>query len=452
VSESLQQIFDRAAVGIAQMTTSGRYLLVNDRYCEMLGRTRQELLTLGMQDITHPDHLPTTLDAFINAIETGASLLINQQCVRGDGTPVWVRNSVSIGRDDRGTAAYVVTFAQQIEQASLSQPVLHEPRDDVRLLLDSAADGFYCVDINGLTTICNAAFLRMLGFKREEDVIGKDVHDVIHHTRPDGSPYAREDGPIHKVMQSGRHVHVTDEFFFRLDGTSFPVEYWVRPIVRNGEIEGAACTFVDLTERKQMEARQQMLNHELAHRVKNTLAMVQAIVSQTLRNSPTPGEAVQSIDRRLVALGNAHVLLTRTRWGNASMMDVVEGALAAHRSDSHQVEITGPRIELGAKAALAVTMALHELCTNAAKYGALSNDRGTVEVEWTVTGGASDSVLHLSWKERGGPPVTPPTRKGFGSRLIGQLIGSDLNARTSIDFAPAGVHWSLQAPLEALRQ
>ena len=451
MGERLQEIFDRAAIGIAQMDTSGRYLLVNDRYCDMLGRTRAQLLALGIQDVTHPDNLPGVLDAFIHALETGAALAIDQRCIRGDGASIWIGNNVSVAKDAQGNPQYVVAFSRDITARKQNDQIMNQAQADLRLLLDSAADGFYCIDRNGLTTLCNAAFLRMLGFQREQDVIGKDLHEVIHHSRPDGSHYPKDECPIYKVTQSGRHVHISDEFFFRVNGTSFPVEYWARPIISEGEIRGAVCTFVDLTERKQMEAQQQVLNRELVHRVKNTLAIVQSIVSQTLRGAATPRDAIESIDQRLTALTNAHVILMGAPLGNAAIMEVIESAVALHRSEAARIQISGPRIDLGSKAALSITMALHELCTNATKYGALSSDAGTVRVEWSVTGGAADSSFQLNWKEQGGPPVTPPERRGFGSRLVSDAIGPGLQGRAVLAFETDGVRWTLETPLAALK-
>lgn len=434
------------------MDTSGRYRRANDCYCAMLGRSRQELLNARVQDFTHPDDLPASLDAFIRVIETGTPLVIEQRYLRPDGLLVRLSNSVSVGRDAQSKSQYVLAVAHDITNRTKSERTLNQAETDLRLLLDCAADGLYVMQPDGAVTLCNAAFRRMLGFEREEDALGRDLHDEIHHSHADGSRYPKEECPIYQAARSGTPAHVADEVFFRRDGTSFPVEYWVRPIFREGEIRGAVCTFVDLTERKQAEARQQLLNHELAHRVKNTLAMVQAIVGQTLRNAASPRDAIQSVNERLVALGNAHTILTRTRWGNASIMEVVEGAIAVHRSKSGRIQINGPRIDLGAKAALTITLALHELCTNAAKYGALSNDSGTVSLDWSVTGGAADASFRLSWKERGGPPVTPPSRKGFGSRLIAEAIGSDLRGEAKLMFEPDGVVWTLQAALTSIKQ
>jgi PAS domain S-box-containing protein len=450
--EPLERILERAALGIAQMDTSGRYLLVNDRYCELLGRSRAQLLDTTLRDVTHPADVAASLDAFIRAMESGAAAVIDQRCVRGDGSSVWIGNSVSVGRDAQGNPQYVLAIAQDITERKETERALSRAQADLRLLLDSAAEGFYCIDREGATTLCNAAFLRMLGLAREEDAIGRDLHPVIHRARADGSPFPKEESPILKAAQYGAHAHVTGAVMFRVDGTSFPVDYWVRPIVRDAEIQGAVCTIADASGRKQADALQELLNHELAHRVKNTLAIVQAIVGQTLREAATPRDAMQAVNSRLIALGNAHSVLTRSRWGNAALVDVIEGAIATHRSAPPRIHVSGPRVELGAKSALAITLALHELCTNAAKYGALSNDSGSASIEWSVAGGAADARFRLSWQERGGPPVAEPTRKGFGSRVISEPFGADFDGAARLAFDPRGVVWTLEAPLTELKK
>jgi PAS domain S-box-containing protein len=450
-SEPLDEIFAQAGLGLAQLETTGRYTMVNDGYCRIVGRTRDELLALQLQDVTHPDDLPASLDAFIRVIETGATRVIDQRYLSGDGRPVRTRNTVSPVYDAHGNPQYVLVLTHETDDSRISEQPQTEAHLDLRVLIDAAADGFCCVDSEGKTTLSNAAFLRMLGFEREEDVLGKGLQDVVRHARPDGTPYTEAESPIYKAARSGTPAHVIDEIVFRADGTSFPAEYWVRPILREGQIRGAVCTFIDLSERKKAEARQELLNRELSHRVKNTLAMVQAIVGQTLRTTTTPQQAMQSINGRLSALSEAHTVLLRTRWGNASITDVVEGAVAVHRADPRRIQIDGTRLEVGSKTALALTLALHELCTNAAKYGALSNDSGTVTIQWSVTGGAADAHFHLTWTESGGPPVNQPTRKGFGSRLIADRFGSDFGGEAELRFNPDGVVWTLDVTLAAMR-
>ena len=451
--QRLHEMFERAGVGIAQTDVDGHYLLVNGRYCDLVGRRREELLAGRIQDFVHAEDLPASLDAFIRAIETGQPAVIEQRQLRGDGSALWVSNHVSVGRrnGDAGPS-YLLVLAHDISVRKEAERTLVRAQSELRVLLDAAADGFFCVDRESKITICNAAFLRMLGFEREEDVLGRDPHDLLHRTGTAEHSHPEHDCPVRKVARNGTHAHVADEYFLRHDGKLLPVEYRVRPIVRGGRIRGAVCTFADATERRQSEARQQLMNREMAHRVKNTLAMVQAIVGQTLRRSREPKEAVRHINQRLAALGHAHTALTRTRWGNASIMEVIEGAISVHATEAHRVHLKGPKMDLGAKAVLAITMALHELCTNAAKYGALSSDGGTVAVDWSVSGGAADARFRLSWTERGGPVVSPPQHAGFGTRLIADSVGADLKGEAKLTYDPAGVSWSLEAPLTTITQ
>lgn len=447
------ELLDRTGVGIAQMDADGRYLLVNDRYCDLLGRARDELIGKRIHDFLHPDDLAPSLDGFIRALETGVPALIEHRHVRRDGAAAWVSNNVSVGRPNgHGAPQYVMVLAHDISVRKQAERTLVRAQSDLRLLLDTAADGFCTVDREGHMALCNAAFVRMLGYEREEDVLGRDLHELLHAPVPPEQSHAAAECPVLRVARNGNHAHVADESFMRGDGKVLPVEYWVRPIVRDGQIRGAVCTFVDATERRQAEARQQLMNREMAHRVKNTLAMVQAIVGQTLRKSPDPKRAVDAINKRLAALGHAHTALTRTRWGNASIMEVIEGAIAVHASEARRIRLDGPKMDLGAKAVLTITMALHELCTNAAKYGALASEQGTVDIAWSVTGGAAGARFRLSWTETGGPPVSPPAHKGFGSRLISESVGTDLKGEARLAFEPGGVVWTLDAPLTAVAQ
>jgi len=447
----LPRLLERAGVAIARIDTTGRYVLVNNRYCELLGRPRDALLGARIQDFINSEDLPVALDAFIGVFESGAPAVIEQRHVRGDGREIWMSNALSTGHDDAGEQ-YVLVLAQDVSARKEKEQALVRAQADLRMLLDAAPEGFYCVDRDGRATLCNNGFLRMLGYEREQDVLGKDIHDLIHRSLPEGFAHSRDDCPVLRTARNGTHAHVTDEHYLRRDGRGLPVEYWARPIVRNGQIQGAVCTFVDATGHHDSQARQQLMNREMAHRMKNTLAMVQAIVSQTLRRARSNQEAIQSINQRLSALGHAHTALTRTRWGNASIIEVIEGATAAHRADPARIRTEGPKMDLGAKAVLAITLALHELSTNAAKYGALSSDRGTVTIRWSLTGGAADSRFHLRWIERGGPPVQPPQQRGFGSRLVADSVGADLKGEAKLAFEPEGVTWTLDAPASAVLQ
>jgi two-component sensor histidine kinase len=197
----------------------------------------------------------------------------------------------------------------------------------------------------------------------------------------------------------------------------------------------------DLTERKQAEDLQRLLLNELNHRVKNTLATIQAITWQTLRAAHDLPSAAEALDRRIRSMAQAHDLLTLRAWTGANLTDVVMRALDAFTPA--QVKISGAAIEVSPKHALALSLAMHELATNATKYGALSQPEGRVSVQWDV----QEGMLHLNWEESGGPPVAPPTQKGFGSRLLEELVIHDLGGNTKFDYDVAGLRCNIVAKL-----
>jgi len=322
----------------------------------------------------------------------------------------------------------------------------------LKLFLDTAHGGFYTVASDGTTLVCNKGFLTMLGFAHEQDVVGRKLHDVIHCKHPDGSRYDVHDCPIYNCASQGTPAHIENEFFYHLDGTPIPVEYWVHPILSDGKPNGAVCTFVDTSEKRRALELQETLSHELAHRVKNTLAMVQAIVHQSLRSTENVDVARNAISERLQALGSAHDLLTSTSWLNAPMSLLIENAIAPHLGLTQRIRRSGPEIDVAARVALALAMALHELALNATKYGALSNESGTVDLTWSVTGECPAAQFHMLWREVGGPLVSSPVQKGFGSRLIGRKFGADFGGKAELRYAATGVEWQLDAPLEGIKQ
>jgi two-component system CheB/CheR fusion protein len=195
------------------------------------------------------------------------------------------------------------------------------------------------------------------------------------------------------------------------------------------------CFTTDITDRKKAEETQSLLIGELAHRVKNTLASVQALAKQTLHTATETEK--KAFLARLHALGAAHDVLTRDGWQRASVHEIIERALEPFAAE--RITAEGPYASLDSSRAMMLTMAMHELATNAAKYGALSSETGRIDISWAVhETGDGDRLVHLCWQERGGPPVATPTAKGFGSRLLQNSFES---SRT--DYAPEGVTCTL---------
>jgi two-component sensor histidine kinase len=226
----------------------------------------------------------------------------------------------------------------------------------------------------------------------------------------------------------------------------------LRELLTQAEIDAArllAQAGIDATENEAAKRLQRLLLEELHHRVKNTLATVIAITSQSLRTAETLEQGRLAVESRLVALGRAHDLLLQANWASAKLTDVIHAAIQPFDSDDVQrFAVHDTEIEVGPSAVLPLTMSLNELCTNAVKYGALSNTTGRVEITSAVDEGAQR--LKLTWTESGGPPVQEPTRRSFGTRLIGRLA-DQLQGEARLRYEPAGVVYELDIPLMALR-
>jgi two-component sensor histidine kinase len=202
---------------------------------------------------------------------------------------------------------------------------------------------------------------------------------------------------------------------------------------------------IEIEQRRKAEDAKELLLNEIKHRVKNTLGTVQAMATQTFRDAPDSER--QSFGARIQALAEAHDVLTQRGWQSAALVDTAERSLRPFMDGREKrIAFAGPAAELRPNTALLVSMLLHELGTNAVKYGALSNLTGSVYLAWCVEQKKDGAVLRLEWKEAGGPPVSAPTRKGFGSRLIERALRGE-NGSAEICYDPAGLHCSMTIPL-----
>lgn len=404
----------------------------------------------------HPDDWDR-VQAFIEkALRDGGAYRAEYRVRHKDGGYRWVEASGHCEHDSEGRAIRFPGVLLDIEQRRRIESDLKRREADLALLLDATADGFYAVDKDGKTTRCNAAFLRMLGFDSEEDVIGKQLHEIIHHTHADGSHYPREDCPIYHVAATGEMAHVDDEVFFRTDGTPFPVEYWVRPVIWQGELQGAVCNILDISERKRAEDAQQLLLRELNHRVKNLFSITAGMIKMTARHADSVEEMSSSLTGRLMALANAHELISssmtsrQTHEPPSSLERLIEVVMEPHvKGRTGGLEVAGPPVELGPTSSTSFALILHELATNAAKYGALSTTAGKLSVNWDLV----EDKLILNWKETGGPETAgPPSKNGFGTQLARLSATGQLGGGIEYAWHPDGVEIQLTAERDRLKQ
>jgi two-component sensor histidine kinase len=228
------------------------------------------------------------------------------------------------------------------------------------------------------------------------------------------------------------------------------LDFVYAPIVEaSGEVSGIFVEGFDITDHMRAEEHLRLINDELQHRVKNTLTVVSAIASQTLRGTGNDS-ALKKFQGRLAAFANAHDSLTNANWVAASVQEVVEGALAPHQTGPGQFSLSGGDIIVGAKQALSLALAVHELATNAIKYGALTSDQGRVEISWNESLEQDMPAFRFLWQEIGGPAVEKPSKRGFGSQLIERVLTADFG-KVEVSYEPTGLICRLTAPMDQIR-
>lgn len=294
-------------------------------------------------------------------------------------------------------------------------------------------------------SIHNDAFLPILGNKAP--AIGRPFHEVWseawHRIEPlvtrayAGEPIFVEDYPL-VIERGGR----PEQCYFT---------FCYSPIRDDdGRVAGMLDTVIETTPKVQAQQQEKLINAELAHRIQNTLAIVNSICDQTFRTANSLDEARITFARRIKALGQAHMVLTQSSWISAPMAAIIEGALIPHSMAPGEICSQGPSVNLSARQALSLSMAIHELATNSLKYGALSAAGGEVSVRWALEPLDGDKCLRLCWLESGGPRVCPPERRGFGSQLIEHVLAEDFGGKVSICYAPEGLRFELATKLSNL--
>ena len=276
-------------------------------------------------------------------------------------------------------------------------------------------------------------------FNITDSDVGRAITDFTHQMvyegiERDGQQVLHDLVPVETVVESKR-------------GRSYMMR--VRPYrTIENRIEGIVVTFVDISARLVTERQLKLMVDELNHRVKNTLSIVQAIAHQTFKHGNLEHSARRAFEGRLAALAQAHNLLTLTHWEHAAMRDITTSIAMGCGAGLDRFTLDGPDIDLQAGQAVSIAMALHELCTNAVKYGALSIDAGRVLLQWRVLG-ESEPRLRIEWHELNGPPVHPPTHRGFGSLMVEQALADGIRGTAIIEFRPEGVTCSIEGPLNA---
>jgi PAS domain S-box-containing protein len=289
----------------------------------------------------------------------------------------------------------------------------------------------------------NDAFLSLSGYDRKE-VLGHSFNFMMARGT-DPKSLAQVQAAFKGSTEWGSEIR-----YRRKDGSMFWAAIFISPVRdEHGDIVQHFASFVDLTSQKKEQAQATMMINELNHRVKNTLATVQSIVWQALRNPADPEAIRKYIESRLFALSRSHDLLTREHWEGAGLLDLINEAMEPFGIANGRAErfvVTGKNIRIPPNATLALGIAFHELATNAVKYGAFSNESGSILIAWTIEPAPEGNRLILRWQEKNGPPVKPPSRKGFGSRVIERGLAHELHGKVHLDYQLGGVVCTIDFP------
>jgi len=349
--------------------------------------------------------------------------------------PTGIAEADAVGRALEDAAVLLRQRAEARDEAIAQTAEAHRRTLDV---LESIGDAFFSLDDKWRFVYANRRALELWG-RRSDEVIGRRMLDVF--------PALAGSEP-----QAAYHAVANDRRSRHLEAVSPILNRWLSINIYPAADGGLTVYFRDITGRKGAEQRQRLLMDELNHRVKNTLATVQSIAMQTSRGADSPAAFFDAFKARLHALARAHDVLTTRAWQGVGLHEIAREALApfmAGDGGRTRIALDGPEVTLPPNIAVTLSMALHELATNAAKHGALSVPAGDVALQWRQLDDAGKPTVEIDWRESGGPPVQPPTRRGFGSRLLERGLAAELNGEVLLEFPPAGAHCRIRLPLPA---
>ena len=356
---------------------------------------------------------------------------------RPDGTRVRFRPYPTPLRDPSGRLIGAVNLLMDVTE----QHDAHLELERLAAIVVSSDDAIISKTLDGIITSWNGGATRIFGYEPDE-MIGQSIHRLIP------PELHAEEGEILARLQRGERIDHYETVRVAKNGHRIDVSLTVSPLRdRSGRVVGASKVGRDITERKRAEKLQRILTDELSHRVKNTLATVQAIASQSLARAKSPSDFVSSFGGRLQALANAHTLLTRSQMQGAEIMALVNEQVVVGAVGGDRISCSGPQLVLEPQVALHLALVLHELATNARKYGSLSVPAGRLSVTWEVRTNGECS-LHLIWKESDGPKVSAPRGHGFGRVLIEQTVRSH-GGEVSVHYHRDGLTCEIDLPLPA---
>jgi PAS domain S-box-containing protein len=445
-SPSVTTALKHAPLGIAIFDSQMRYLAASRQYLTDQ-RLPADMPLIGRR---HYDAFPEVpqkwRDLHDRVIAEGVELRHEgDPYVDRDGRTEWIRWSMAPWRTDTGEIGGLVLYTEVVTANIEARQKLEAAEARYRAVFDQAAMGVARLTPTGEILEANDSFCALL--RRDRAVLlGESLQSLAH---PDFlAPMLASSA----ALMSGEVETCAAERRFLVPGGDVWIHLTASMVRAEDQPAYILAIISDISARKQAESAQanhqsqlRLLINELNHRVKNTLATVQSMAAQTLRNEPDPTVAFEKFEARLMGLSRVHDILTRESWHGAELHEVVERALRPFDEAGARFHVQGPPVRLQPGGALTMALILHELATNALKYGALSCPEGRVDLSWTYD--PDTRALESQWVESGGPPVCEPARKGFGSRLIERSLRGELKGAAVMDYRPEGLRCTLNARL-----
>jgi PAS domain S-box-containing protein len=433
-SAKFEAVFNQSGIFAGIMDLQGRLREVNNLAVDWCGYTREQVLDRPFSETPWwrgSEEMQARIRFATDQAASGGMFREELRYWVADGSERIVDFAIHPIRDQSGAVVFLHPTGIDITGRKQAEAALRESEQRLRWLasiVESSDDAIVSKNLDGVITSWNTGAERVFGYAAEE-VIGQPITIVIPQDRQD------EERTILTRIRRGERIDHFETVRQRKHGSLIVVSLTVSPVKNaEGKIVGASKIARDITEQKRNQEQIAILAREAEHRSKNLLATVQATIN--LSQSDTPEGLKHAIEGRIRALANVHSLFVETRWIGAELSAIATQELAPYsETDETRVQIDGPQVLLEPNAAQAIAVALHELATNAAKYGALSVAKGQVDLKWSHE---ADERLILRWTEIGGPAVQAPARQGFGCRVVERMI-EQLRGKARFDWRPEGL-------------
>jgi PAS domain S-box-containing protein len=441
--DRFRNIADQTPVMLWVTDESGYCTYLNQTWYAFTGQQAREGEGFGWLNAVHDDDRPVAERAFLQANEAHARYEVDFRLRRADGIYRWCIDAAAPRFDGSGRFLGYVGSVIDVDERRDAIERVRRSEEQLRAVIDQMPIGVAIARVpSGEIFLYNQALEEMLGHPILSD--SADTYDRYGGVDVDGRPLGVEAYPLYRAIAFGETV-INDEMLYRRpDGRIITLLAQAAPILDDdGKAEIAIVALQDISGRKQAEAHQRLLINELSHRAKNLLAIIQSVAQQSFRGDDPTATQLARFEGRLGALSAAHGILTRERWEAVPLRRLICDTFTAVRSDDERLDLHGPDLMLPPKVAVSLAMAIHELATNALKYGSLSTETGKVTIRWST----ENERLKVEWKEQGGPVVPIPTNRGFGTRMIERGLAAELGGKVRIHYEPDGVRCEVDAPI-----